>query len=516
MNRTGYTSRSIQENKRQIIIRQGVYHALLTLLLTLSAMFLIICSDEGYETIRNKWYWLGMIMFSLSIVVINFRKKIDYIGLGVGLGTMAAIIIYAAVRGFMASPDLAKWYIPESLAYGCYAYLAVSSFRAKGIRMPGKSTIPQIIIGAILLIAVIQKRDNSSLCGTLILGILLCFVKIDIKKLRTWIYCFLAGNYLAFVILFTRSIVTVPYTGGRYYGRFTTLCEMGFMTGVALIVCLVYFVMEFIKNNNKIKLLPALITVGTIIPAIAANIMVETRDSLAAIAIIAYLVILYLSFSKRKIWPIFTITAMGIGAVVVFCILTSKLHSVFYTPEMQEYVVSHKMIGARLEWWNDVGERFTNRSTIVGIIEDGSFWNIVDRILSFRLSYWIYYFERLNWFGHDGIAIYEGIETDLVLFQYFVHPHNNYIAFLYYSGILEGGCLCLVILAGLVKSLLETVRQRKKDTKIIAIFVFLLMVTSSALFFGEVLMFNNYITMVSFTVCMAVWALDDKTGDKGV
>lgn len=510
MNRTGYTSRSIQENKRQSIIRQGVYHALLTLLLTLSAAFLIVCTDEVYETIRNKWFWLGMLMFSLSLVVISFRKKIDYIGLGAGLGTVAAIMIYALVRGFMASPDLVKWYIPQSLGYGCYAYLTVSALREKAIRIPGKETIPQVIISVIFLIAIIQKHDNSSLCGALILGILLCFVKIDIKKLRTWIYCFLAGNYLAFVFIFVRSLITVPYTGGRYYGRFITLCNIGFMTGVAVIVCLVYFVIEFIKNGNKIKLLPTLISVGAIIPALAANLMVETRDSLAAIAIVTYLVTVYISLGKRKIWVILVITGLGIGAVTGLCVLTAKLHSVFYTPEMQEYVASHGMLGARLVWWNDVGERFTNRTTVIGIIEDGSFWNIIDRILSYRLSYWIHYGERLNAFGHDGLAIGEGFETDIPLFRYFYHPHNTFLCFLYYSGVLEGGCLCLVFMAGFVKSLLETVRQRKKDTKMVALFVLLWLVTASALFFGEMLMFNNYITMVSFTVCMAVWALNDK------
>lgn len=282
----------------------------------------------------------------------------------------------------------------------------------------------------------------------------LCIFVCDIskKKWKLLTESFAASMILAVVRVMFKSLKEVPYTGARYKGVFLNMSTIGLFCGIGF-VCAFYFFLKVKLDGYKNKLILALSIVSMAATAAFVYIIGLRSAELGVIAVV-FISLFYVSDgleSKAKPWKKLLIAS---GCVIAALGLALLVFRILYgiDKETIQASVSNPVLCRKILYWR--GRAVTMFKAKSRVFENGTLIAAVDRFSSGRLGIWKNYLDTVNLWGHDSVTLEVGQ-------KFFVHPHNNFLAWIIMYG-LFGGLICIAWFVKVIVDAFMNVNKEKE------------------------------------------------------
>lgn len=279
------------------------------------------------------------------------------------------------------------------------------------------------IISFVILAAIAFPAHRISF--VIIVFPVLTLLLTEIKKER-WVELtdyFAAGYYLAFLHLFTLSLVQNPDRNylGRFLGSFANIETGGMFCGGA-IVCVIYFWLRYRNKFKKKWIVPVLAVLFSIYP-LYSMVLFSSRSTIIALFGLGFFAFIFMHGKGKKVTIIRTAIMLGI-IVLAACGLIGL-----------SYLIGYKYAGVKFEDIPYVLNRIlalTSKEHSSGTFGDNSILNNLDMALSGRLSGWFNSLGQIRLLGHP----YE--ETPTILGLTITTAHNFFIMWLINYGLIGG------------------------------------------------------------------------------
>ena len=313
----------------------------------------------------------------------------------------------------------------------------------------------------------------------------LCIYVCDITpvKWKKLVETLAAGFILAVMWLMFKSLKDVPYTGSRYKGVFLNVSTIGLFCGAGF-VCSFYFFMKAKLADYKNKLLLVLSILSMAATAAFVYINGLRTAELGVIAVV-FVTLFYVSNAqnmKVKPWQKILIAC---GIVVVFLGLGLLALRVLYSFDYEtlEAAIPNQVLCKKIFYWrNRAGTMFIANSRV---FEDGTVLAAIDRFSSGRLGIWKNYLDTANLWGHQSVTLEVGN-------KFFVHPHNNFVAWIIMYGI-PGGAVCIIWFVKMTAD--SFIRVNKEKERLLLPFLWL--VFSFIALFMETIPWSYHILLIA-------------------
>ncbi len=412
-------------------------------------------TEAGYQTFKDYYSVIAGCFFLLALVPV---QKVRF--------TNLLIYIFAAVYTVLAvlwlrnneipgSVDINNIYRVKCVFLGIAGILLVDLISGKKFQFyKSKNWIGFAVFLVPMLYSFLVSKGAYYSQVPLVIIVALFLQHFTLKTWKRWVFSFTLGYYGAFLYTVVNSFMEVPYVGNRYYGTYVTLYHFGvFMAGAFL--CSLWWMIVLIQKKAPIwqRLLAGI----PVLFAMTCMLMNGARTSV--IAMFVMLVIVFIFWGGRREKKSVLIR-FAVVAVLLFVFAIAGYNAVKYLLEQDvesfKEWIPNEVVYNNVAYWYRKFKGSLSLDSRIGIIEDGSYWNIIDRFLTTRLSYWIVYARELNWFGHQNMAL--AITDEHIGY----HPHNQILYWSYGMGILAGALLTIWQIYFIVVSLVRSLKGKEE------------------------------------------------------
>ena len=239
-------------------------------------------------------------------------------------------------------------------------------------------------------------------------------------------FCMSIALWLSANWVMIKSLIAVPYEGGRYWGVFLNLSTVGIFCGGAALSAFSWFLM--IKGKDiKSMVLRGVTLIAFLIPVYYVMLISARVAQLALILVVLFGCVFWIGKHdsakiKKRVLIGGIVAVAGIG---LFILVLWGLYNI--NPEDIKTNVENEFLREQLVYWN--GRARTTFHAKSGTFKQGSVLAMMDRFSSGRLGIWVKYGKEMTLAGHPGV--YSPVNGR-------IHPHNNYVAWLYQYGLIGG------------------------------------------------------------------------------
>lgn len=426
----------------------------------------VLMMESGYQTHKDYYILVAGCFFLLALFPaqkVRFASMHIYVFAAVY--TLVAIL-WLKKNEFPRSPDINNILRARSVYWGIQGMLLVDLIANRKILLhKGRNWVGTLFFFIPMLIALIISKGNYKISIPVFIALALFFQRFSAKTWKRWFFSFSLGYYAIFVYVIVRSFNEIPYTGERYggiYGGTYGGALLPFALDISLaFLCALWWMILLIQKRCPLwqKLLGSVPIIGTILCPMICVVMCNNRTTEVAMIVMLGLVFVVWG-GKRK--PKHTLIRLAIVLVLFLGIGFIGYKVVVFlleqTPEsMAELFPDEKLYNYVIYWHRKVNGAINLVST-TGIFPDGSYWNMIDRFLGTRISFWIVYFRNLNWFGHASM------ENASIDWYYSIHPHNQTLYWSYGLGSLAGILLTVWQIYFLVSSGIKAMKGYEEYT----------------------------------------------------
>lgn len=390
-------------------------------------MCLNLCygTEAMYQTIRDHFNYKAIAYFLAILLMVRRAKLLHFAPIAYSVFYVIGSVLYFKRAQFEI--ELYNANLSRCIAYGLFFLLIIDFFVSKNIvKWKERNKVLTIMFLATIAISAILSPGRTTLCYFICPFAALYFVKITKTKWKQLMNCLSVSMWLSNMWVMCKSLLEVPYEGGRYWGVFLNLSTIGlFCAGAATSAIYWFFLVK--GKGVKANILRCLSVCAFLIPFYFVMLVSARVAQLALILVIAFGFVMWSGYhSTDKIKK----GAMIGGAVLFACaiLLVLALWGL-YKVDVEEIksTVNNEFLREQLLYWN--GRAKTTFTAKSATFEHGTLLAMMDRFTSGRLGIWVTYFKEMNLLGHEGVYS---------LTSNWIHPHNNYVAWLYQYGLIGG------------------------------------------------------------------------------
>lgn len=389
----------------------------------------VIDFEAGVERISQIPMYMLIARGMLILFLIYFIYRIEIFKkahtLITALICISAIFIVLFVKNIHVSTygaDLYRNILFTCLLAACFITVLANHIFSRSFVGMFKKNGPAIVIFVILFAIAFPTHQIYFL--VLALPVLtLLMTGIEKEKWIELTDCFAVGYYLAFLHLFTLSLIQNPdrYYLGRYLGSFSNIDTGGIFCGGAL-VCIFYLWFRYRNRFKRKWIVPVLVFVLSVYP-LYAMVLFSSRCTLLALFDIILFAFIFMHGKGKKV--------IIIRSVISVCIIALAIGGIIGL----SYYIGYRYRGVDFDDIPYVLNRIlalTSKEFSSGIFKDGSILNNIDMALSGRLSAWYKSIGQIRFLGHPFEA------TTIILDFPIYTAHNFFIMWLINYGLIGG------------------------------------------------------------------------------
>ncbi len=405
--------------------------------------------EAMYQTFRDCFNYKAIAYF-LAVLLMVRRAKIWH----------PASIIYSICYVVGSILYFKKWQfeielynanMSKCIAFGLFFLLIIDFFVSRNlVKWKERNKVLTVLFAAATIVSAILSPGRSSLIYLVCPFLALYFIRINEKKWKQLIICLSVALWLSANWIMIKSLIDVPYEGGRYWGVFLNLSTIGIFCTSAALSAFSWFLM--IKGNDvKANLLRLLSVIAFLIPVYYVMLISARVAQLALILAVLFGCVFWIGKYdsvkiKKRVLIGGIVAVVGIG---LFILVLWGLYNI--DSEDIKANVENDFLRGQLVYW--CGRAKTTFNAKSATFKHGSVLAMMDRFSSGRLGIWFEYSKELTLTGHAGV--YCPINGRL-------HPHNNYMAWLYQYGLIGGSLflswfiyllVCAIKKAGTVRNI---------------------------------------------------------------
>ena len=378
-------------------------------------------SDIPRDMLLGKGILILYVIYFVNRIMI-FKKVYTWIATVV---TALAVIIPLRVMNISTAtygPDLFRMILFTCIISACFIVVLVELFCSGSFIEVFKKNWPAIII-FIVLSAIAFPAYHITYLIVVLPALTLLLTDIKKEKWMEITDCFSAAYYLAFLHLFTRSLIENPDRNylGRFLGSFSQIETGGMFCGGA-IVCVLYLWFRY-RNKFKKKWPVTVAAVLLCIYPMYSMILFSSRSTIIALFGLAFFAFIFMHGKGKKAILLRSLIVLG-TVVVLTCAVVGF-----------SFYLGHKYAGVDPDDVPYVLNRFmaiTAKEYSEGTFGANSILNNIDMALSGRLSGWVNSLKQVRLLGHP----FE--ETPIILELTITTAHNFFIMWLINYGLIGG------------------------------------------------------------------------------
>lgn len=452
--------------------------------------------NHSGDPLRNYYFFAGLSFF-LTAVLIKKRVKIItginivFVAVICGIGCWRFAFWYRC-----GSPHMYRAVFALTVSCCIFTVLVISFIRKKEYELWKSINIHYAILLLVaLMVLTLTGAFNKGIryIFVLLLVLLFCMPQYSDYKFFFTPFCH------AYILVVLNMIIAIYVTEGRFVhqglGKYSEALPpaVGTFFSGAVVAVLALFINEFLDKRRKIVCAAYLII---LIPIIFGISVCGSRIALGGVIFfILYVYFYLLAFYKKK-------KAVKISAIVVITLLVSVIVGLIFlakvSPKIIDSVFKNSYLNSKIHYWNARIYMTLYASETKVILPAGSFWNSMDYFFSDRISIWKTYLSDMNLWGHESLGV--ALTDD----YYVTHPHNDYIAWTYWYGIVPGGLLIAWFIYALVKANKLFLRKPRLGGMIFlyACHIAIIQITDTSFFFRDftfmILMLLQYPLLFDF------------------
>lgn len=393
-------------------------------------MCLNLCygTESMHQTFRDYYNYKAIAYFLGVLLVVRRIKILHPVPIIYIIGYIIGAVFYFKKGQFEL--ELYNANMSKCIAFGLFFLLIIDFIVARNlVKWKERNKILTIIYVIAFVLAAILSPGRGALIYLICPFAAFYFIRISEKKWNTLIYCLSAAMWISLVIVMSKSLIEVPYEGERYWGVFLNLSTIGaFCAGAS--TCAVFWFFLIKGNDIKANIYRILAVVAFAITTYFVMLISARGSQLALILVVLTGFIFW--FGKHDIKKIKKRFYIGGGVLIVgisiFILMLWGLYNIDI--DSVKDLVKNDILYGQIAYWHNRAKTTFDAQSIT--FEHGTLLAMLDRFSSGRLGIWMHYMEEMTLLGHQGVHL-PVIEA--------VHPHNNYIAWLYQYGIIGGSAV---------------------------------------------------------------------------
>lgn len=390
-------------------------------------MCLNLCygTEAMYQTFRD-YYNYKAIAYFLAVLLMVRRAKIWH----------PVPIIYSVLYVIGSVMYFRKWQfeielfnanLSKCIAFGLFFLLIIDFFVSKNlVKWKERNKVLTIIFLVALALSAVISPGRASLIYFICPFAALYFIRINEQKWKQLMICLSIAIWSSNMWVMVKSLIEVPYEGERYFGVFLNLSTIGIFCAAAA-VSATFWLLCIKGKTIKANILRIVALVAILVPTYFTFLVSARVALLALVAAIMYGMIMWMgkydiNKLKKKIKYGCVII---ISCIILFFVILWGLYNIPVQDIKDNIEID--FLREQVLYWNAVARSTFDANSET--YEQGTVLAMIDRFSSSRVGIWQSYFEEMTWLGHEGV--YSAVTGRL-------HPHNNYIAWLYQYGLIGG------------------------------------------------------------------------------
>ena len=416
----------VKNNER---LKEVVFTLITIYLLLKTCTNVVYGTSAPYQVYRDYYNYRAIAFFLVLILLLRKISFKSWSMIFLAVGYTVAALKHFSVAGYEISYYNAmrsKW-----MATGLFLLVLADVIRS-GNRTKWKKSA-KIVVPVLLLAVGCALAFCYQSCVILIMPVLALYLT-PISK-RRWVWLadrFTVSYYLAVVWLMTKSLRIVPYSegllGGKYCGIFTNAGPVGIVCAGACVCVLYWFYRAFRKEEHMLA--KKIIAVLLMIFPLWTTFITGSRT--AEMGLVGLFILAFIFWPRQKkenqwkrrcvVMLVELVLIGGFGLAALY-MLGKADYSV-----IEEFPI--ETVRSRLILWRSAVSRALNNPAAENL-KEGSLLNMIDGFSNYRISIPLKAISTLTPFGQYSYAVELGGMT-------YVHPHNNYVAWLMVYGWVGG------------------------------------------------------------------------------
>lgn len=387
-------------------------------------------TEAMYQTFRD-YYNYKAIAYFLAVLLMVRRAKIWHpVSIIYSLLYVIGSVIY--FRKWQFEIELFNANLSKCIAFGLFFLLIIDFFISRNlVKWKERNKVLTIMFAAAFLLSAILSPGRASLIYLVCPFAALYFIRITEQKWKQLMVCLSIAIWSSNMWVMVKSLIEVPYEGERYFGVFLNLSTIGIFCAAAA-VSATFWLLCIRGKTVKANLLRIMAIVAILIPTYFTFLVSARVALLALIAVIMYGIVMWLGeYDLKKLKKRIKYgSIITVSCVILFFLILWGLYNIPVQDIKDNIEVD--FLREQILYWNAVARSTFDANSET--YEQGTILAMIDRFSSSRVGIWQSYLKEMTWLGHEGV--YSPITGRL-------HPHNNYIAWLYQYGLI-GGSVFLV------------------------------------------------------------------------
>lgn len=439
----------------------------------------------------RKYYFYAALSFLLFVNILIERVKVF---------TLPNVIICGIIAGFGAwrflfwykcgSPHVYRSVFAITVAACLFSIMLISFVvEKKYVRLKNIDWKYLTFLMSALLVLTIFGSFGKGIKYILIMLLVLLVGMTEYSQYKKLVIPFCYSYILVALNVTVGIYVTEGTFAHQRLGKYAPALPPAVATFLlgAVVSSLVLFIHEFITRRRIVLCVVYLLAFGVLTFGVS---VVGSRIALGGVifcGLFTYFSLLK-RYEKKRVKTISVVLMLAFFAVAILGLITLANMS----KESIDRLVRNEYVNSKLHYWSDrIYSSLYEKETKL-ILPAGSFWNNLDYFFSDRISIWKTYGENLNLFGHEALEI--SITEDYLA----IHPHNDYLAWTYWYGVIPGGML----IVWFVYTIVEAAKIRKDEENwgyavfLFSCFVAIIQITDTSFFFRDftfiIFMFMQY------------------------